>query len=223
METSRSNPIQLSQSLIVGITLALVGGFLDAYTYILKGGVFANAQTGNIVLLGINLAEANFTMALTFVFPILAFVLGVIIVEIIKKKYRFNNNIHWRQIIIAFEILVLVGIGFITDSKHDIIVNVAISFVCSMQVQSFRLLNGNTFATTMCTGNLRSAAEQLFRYSITHDKTARNSALNYLVIIVFFIIGALCGTIASLQIGAASIWICCGALVLVFFTMFIRK
>ena len=36
--------------------LAGVGGFLDAYTFVGYHGVFANAQTGNIVLLGVGAA-----------------------------------------------------------------------------------------------------------------------------------------------------------------------
>ena len=47
----------------VAAVLALVGGFLDIYTYLLRGGVFANAQTGNIVLLAANLAETNWSRA----------------------------------------------------------------------------------------------------------------------------------------------------------------
>ncbi len=48
---------QPSESLILGLFLAFVGGFLDAYTYVARDHVFANAQTGNIVLLGINIME----------------------------------------------------------------------------------------------------------------------------------------------------------------------
>ena len=36
--------IQLSESFSVAIVLAIAGGFLDAYTFICRGGVFANAQ-----------------------------------------------------------------------------------------------------------------------------------------------------------------------------------
>ena len=43
-----------SESYTVGIILAFVGGFLDIYTYVSRGGVFANAQTGNMVLLAIH-------------------------------------------------------------------------------------------------------------------------------------------------------------------------
>ena len=50
---------QRSESYLVGAVLAVAGGFLDAYTYICRGHVFANAQTGNIVLLGVNLAAGE--------------------------------------------------------------------------------------------------------------------------------------------------------------------
>ena len=39
-----------SESYLVGVLLAIAGGYLDVYTYICRGGVFANAQTGNIVV-----------------------------------------------------------------------------------------------------------------------------------------------------------------------------
>ena len=48
---------EISEHYITGIILSVVGGFLDAYTYIARGGVFANAQTGNIVLFGIECAH----------------------------------------------------------------------------------------------------------------------------------------------------------------------
>ena len=41
---------QMSETFRVGALLACVGGFLDAYTFLCRGGVFANAQTGNLAL-----------------------------------------------------------------------------------------------------------------------------------------------------------------------------
>ncbi|MEF9840560.1 MAG: DUF1275 family protein, partial [Lachnospiraceae bacterium] len=40
---------RISETFLIGAILAMVGGFLDAYTYLCRGGVFANAQTGNLV------------------------------------------------------------------------------------------------------------------------------------------------------------------------------
>ena len=61
-------PRQMSESLLVGLLLAFSGGLMDAYTYVFRGGVFANAQTGNLILLGINLFDGSFHNA-----PVLAF------------------------------------------------------------------------------------------------------------------------------------------------------
>ena len=41
---------QMSESIRLGMLLAISGGFMDAYSYIERGHVFANAQKGNILL-----------------------------------------------------------------------------------------------------------------------------------------------------------------------------
>ena len=46
----------VSETVPFCMLLAIVGGFLDAYTFVGRGGVFCNAQTGNIVLLGVYLS-----------------------------------------------------------------------------------------------------------------------------------------------------------------------
>ena len=63
----------MSESILLRILLATAGGFFDAYTYVCRGEVFANAQTGNIVLLGIHLANFDFMQAVRYLIPILAF------------------------------------------------------------------------------------------------------------------------------------------------------
>ncbi len=61
---------QMSETFLIGAILAVVGGYLDAYTLRCRGHVFANAQTGNIVLLGVKAAErewpAHFIMPSRF-------------------------------------------------------------------------------------------------------------------------------------------------------------
>ena len=47
---------QMSDSMLTAFFIILSGGLQDAYTYCCRGKVFANAQTGNIVLLGMRLA-----------------------------------------------------------------------------------------------------------------------------------------------------------------------
>ena len=68
---------QMSESIKLGVILAIAGGFMDAYSYMCRGKVFANAQTGNILLLGINISERNWQMALRYLVPVLAFAIGI--------------------------------------------------------------------------------------------------------------------------------------------------
>ena len=39
--------------------LIAVAGFFGAFTYLLRGNVFCNAQTGNVVLMGLALGKGN--------------------------------------------------------------------------------------------------------------------------------------------------------------------
>ena len=201
---------QMSENFILGIMLALTGGFLDAYTYITRGGVFANAQTGNIVLMGINIAKGDFDRVLHYVVPILAFALGILLSEIIKATLKKSRHMHWRQIIVLAEIIILAVCGFIPSGKGNTFVNVMVSFVCSLQVETFRVINGNTVATTMCTGNLRSGTELLFLGIKKKDKKIN----------LFFALGAIAGAIATKFLDIKSIFIASVLLVIPFIRMF---
>lgn len=211
---------QMSENFILGITLALTGGFLDAYTYITRGGVFANAQTGNIVLMGINLAKGDFERVIHFIVPILAFALGILIAEIIKATLKKSQHMHWRQIIVLAEIVILVICGFIPSGKGNTFVNVMVSFVCSLQVESFRVINGNTVATTMCTGNLRSGTELLFLGINKKDKKIALRSLTYYGINLFFVLGAIIGAVSTNYFDIKSIFIASAVLVIPFIMMF---
>ena len=65
------------QSVYVFLSLAAVGGFLEAYTYLLHGGVFCNAQTGNLVLLALALFGGRFASAAHYLFSILAYLIRI--------------------------------------------------------------------------------------------------------------------------------------------------
>ena len=80
---------------------------MDAYSYICRGNVFANAQTGNILLFGVNLSTGNFSLAIRYLFPVIAFTLGIAIAEIIRHKFENNERFHWRQFVILSEVLIL--------------------------------------------------------------------------------------------------------------------
>lgn len=178
----------------MGALLALSGGILDAYTYLARGGVFAFAQTGNLVLLGIRIARREYAEICCYLIPVLAFTGGVLLTEAIRHRFREHPRFAWRQAALAAEAAILAAVAFFpAGGGADTAANVAVSLACGIQVESFRKMVGAAYATTMCTGNLRSAAELLFRFWITKDPEERRQSLRFYGVVGIFLGGAVLG------------------------------
>ena len=141
--------IRIEESLGLALLLAVVGGFLDAYTFIGRGGVFANAQTGNIVLLGIYASKGEWQQVIRVILPISAFIVGVLASEMIKHLDTRGKIRGWAEGVLLLEILVLFAVGFIPQTVPNIIVTVTIAFIASVQVSSFRKLVDSPYSSTM--------------------------------------------------------------------------
>ena len=180
---------QMSESFLTAAFLSVSGGLQDAYTYIFRGKVFANAQTGNIVLLSQSIIDKDFVRAIHYLVPLLFFALGIAIAECIHIKFQRIQHIHWRQLVLVLEILLLLVVGFL-PTRLNLLANAMVSFSCAMQVQSFRKVNGYAFASTMCIGNIRSGTDALCAFIRTRDKNTLRKSLCYWGIILLFAIGA---------------------------------
>lgn len=211
--------IQTSETIRLGIILALSGGFMDAYSYICRGQVFANAQTGNMLLFGVHLSSGDWQAALRYAMPVLAFAAGIAIAAMVRFKMKDKSLIHWRQITVFFEAVILLGVAFIPLS-HNLLANSLTSFACGMQVESFRKIHGNGIATTMCIGNLRNATQNLCQYVEKHDKKSLKKSILYYGIIAFFVLGAILGNIVIGYLEAKAIMVCSVLLGLAFIIMF---
>lgn len=183
---------QASESLFLVILLTLSGGFMDSYSYLCRGQVFANAQTGNILLFGVSLSTGDFASALRYLFPVLAFAFGIAAAELARQHFNNTKHIHWHQIVLATEAAFLIVVAFLPQDIN-LLANSLISFACGAQVQSFRQINGSRIATTMCIGNLRAATQAFCDYGFTKNKRAIEEGFLYFGIIGIFIIGAIIG------------------------------
>ena len=213
---------QMSEAFICSAFLALSGGFQDAYTYNTRNEVFSNAQTGNVVLMSQNFMTGKWEAGLKYLFPLFAFALGVLIAEQIQHKYKYAKRLHWRQGILGAEIIILFIVGFIPQ-RGNMIATVLVSFACAMQVQSFRKVNGFSYASTMCIGNLRSGTENLHHYLHTKERKFLDSSLLYYGIIICFIIGAVIGNAVVRILHEKAILGCSFLLFVAFLIMFIDR
>ena len=97
---------------------------------------------------------------------------------------------------------------------------VLVSFSCAMQVQTFRKVNGHSYASTMCIGNLRSGTAALSVYLREKKPEQLEMSLYYFGVILFFAVGAGIGGILSVHLGFRSIWVSSGLLLISFLLMF---
>ena len=214
--------MQRSDSFLLSALLSFSGGLQDAYTYMVRGKVFANAQTGNVVLMSQNLMRGQWILSLYYLCPLLSFALGVFVAERIENRFKENRPLHWRQIILLIEMAVLALVGLLSN-RFDMVANMLVSFSCAMQVQSFRKVQGYGYASTMCIGNIRSGTESLSQYFRSRDKMALRKALNLFGIILIFAIGAGIGGILSGVFGIRTIWISVAFLFIVTIMMIKEK
>lgn len=127
---------QMSESIELGIVLAASGGFMDAYSYIMRDHVFANAQTGNMLLLGVSISERNWPEVVRYLFPVLAFAAGIMLADLVRFRMDERKRLHWRQISVLLEAIVLAGVCFIPVSLN-LLANSLTSLACGIQVESF--------------------------------------------------------------------------------------
>lgn len=213
---------QMSDAFFNSAFLALSGGFQDAYTYNTRDEVFSNAQTGNVVLMSQHFMSGEWMAGLRYLFPIVAFAVGVFLAERIQAHFRYAKRLHWRQSILLMEIGLLFLVGFI-PVKFNMVATFLVSMACAMQVQAFRKVSGYSYASTMCIGNLRGGTAAFSVYLREKKPEQLRQSLYYFGVILFFAVGAGIGGNLSAKYGVQMIWFSCGLLFVSFLMMFLRN
>lgn len=184
-----------------------VAGFFGAYTFLLRGNVFCNAQTGNVVLMGMALGEAKWSEALYYLIPISAYLMGAVVSELLPNPIKRHLPMRWDTLLIVIEMLVVAGLGFVPDSAPVQISQVAINFIASMQYNTFRQAEGIPMATTFCTNQLRQVGVGFAKAVRKGDREGLHRALFFLGMLGCFFGGGVLSTVACHLVEAPAIWL----------------
>lgn len=174
------------------------------------------------MLLSTALFQREWLTVVKYLIPVIAFLIGTAFAEGVHIRLKCYERIHWRQIILLCEILLLFIVGFLPPVAEPL-ANALVSFVCAMQVQTFHKVRGHAYASTMCIGNLRAGTEALCAYLRVRDKEILRKALTYFGVILVFGIGAGLGSILTVALGYKAIWLCCLLLSVSFGMMFVPE
>lgn len=195
---------QHSDSLIIAAILFFFGGFQNAYTYINCGKVFANLQTGNLVLMAINLADRNFPLVIRYLVPLTSFWLGCFIGSIVDIKCKQNFKIHWRTIVLSIEVICVVIAGALPES-YDLASAAIVTFNSALSLQGFKTVDNRSLPTTMMIGNMRKAIEYITRYLLLHKKEDMQEFRIVFWLLVVFLLGAIVGAKLSVYFASRTI------------------
>ena len=201
-----------ARSLWFALLLTLANGFLDAHTYLARGGVFANVQTANVIFGAIDTSKREWTLALAHVWPLLAFIAGVGLASHIKsgRADRFvARPLVWTM---AVQVVALAVIGFVPPSVPHSYVTVPISFLAAMQIGLFRNVGELVYLPVATTGNLMRFVEAGYDGFVEKHAESRRAFGVYGTLIVAFAAGALIGAFASRAWGVHAIWLAAGML-----------
>ena len=93
--------------------LIFAAGMMGAYTFNLRGGVFCNAQTANVVLMALAFGKGEIANGVYYLIPISAYIAGAAISEILPRRVRKIHFLRWDTYLVGFEMLILFLIGFL--------------------------------------------------------------------------------------------------------------
>jgi uncharacterized membrane protein YoaK (UPF0700 family) len=192
----------LSGMFAVASIFAIVGGYLDAYSYLARGHVFANAQTGNVVLFGVRAAAGNWTSACKTLPSIFAFMCGVAVARLLRvrpQKQTFRPTLICQ----ALELLVLLVLLFFGRFVADSYAVLLIAFSAALQNTSHSNIGPFQFNSAMTTSNLLNAVSGWVQLALGEtDPTLRGKAIVGSIILLCFASGALLGGACTLQLPA---------------------
>lgn len=206
------NDTERTRSLWFALLLTLANGFLDAYTYIARGGVFANVQTANVIFGAIDTSKRQWASALAHVWPLLAFIAGVALASHIKSGRAARavpRPLVWTM---AIQAVTLALIGFVPASVPHSYVTVPISFLAAVQIGLFRNIGDLVYLPVATTGNLMRFVEAGYDGFVEKRAPSRQAFGVYGALILAFAVGALIGAIASRAWGVHAIWLPAGFL-----------
>jgi uncharacterized membrane protein YoaK (UPF0700 family) len=201
-----------AHSLRLSALLTLTGGFLDGFTYVGHGGVFANAQSGNIVLLGVFAVERHWRAAVAHLPPLVAFVLGVLVAESLMRPRGTRTVRRPDRVAIAAEIAVLLVVGALPRGTVGLLIVLLVAFAAAVQNSTFDTLREWSFNSTMTTGNLRTATRAAYRSRVLREHGAGRQARSFAVICLAFLCGAALGGLTTGWWGNHAAWVAAGLL-----------
>jgi len=173
---------------LIAQLMAMTSGGIDAYSYLTHGHVFASMQTGNLILLGVNIIDGKFSVILNYLLPILTYCIAAAITKWFQLHFPKEARVDRQSLILTFELFVFLIVAIISDIVPLDVTILMISFAISAQFVEFSSLHGMPVNTLMMSGNIKKVGMLTVDGVINKKpKSIRRAKRSLLLILAFFI------------------------------------
>jgi uncharacterized membrane protein YoaK (UPF0700 family) len=191
-------------SLTTGSVLMLATGFVDAYTFLQHGHVFAQAMTGNLVLIAIGAFDPAVVAFWRPLVPYAAFMVGV---AVVWGWSRRRGTPAPQLTTLGLLVGVLVVVGFVRAGTLSVVVTAVIAFAAGMQIAAFRDVGRAAFTTTVMTTNSMKTVNAALTALTSADVEDRAVARSYATALGGFVAGAFLGAFLATRWGERAAWV----------------
>ena len=174
------------QSKRLALFLTFCAGYVDAYTFIVRGNTLVAGQTGNVVFLSVGLIQQNVSDASAKVMTLLSFMMGVFLLTLYKEKLRIVK----KPILSLIPLAVLSTIiGFVPLSVDNIYLVPPLAFCMGLVTTAFGEVSGIAYNNAFMTGNIKRTMLAFGDYFRTKHTPFLREALIFVSLLTSFVLG----------------------------------
>lgn len=203
--------------LYIFLLLVFIGGFLGGFVHEFRGGVFSNAQTGNVIRLGIALCNDEWQTAAHCAISFCAYVTGAFLCELAIGKRLSVGPLRWETIFTGLATLTLCVLSLVPDSASFILTQIPVNFIAVMQYNTFRKVDIERLppehrkidqvgmSTTFCTNHVRNIGVSLEKLAQTGEPIYARQAAAHFGMVLSFGLGVVSSVLLGRRFGARSL------------------
>ncbi len=176
------------QSKRLALFLTFCAGYVDAYTFIVRGNTLVAGQTGNVVFLSVGLIQHNVSDASAKVMTLLSFMMGVFLLTLYKEKLRIVKKPILSLIPLAVLSLI---IGFVPQTVDNIYLVPPLAFCMGLVTTAFGEVSGIAYNNAFMTGNIKRTMLAFGDYFRTKHTPFLREGLIFVSLLSSFVFGVI--------------------------------
>ena len=190
--------------MLVHFAASMIGGFWGGYTIFNHMDIFANAQTGNLIKMVLEMCQGDLTFVGFMFVSFLIYCGGNVFYVLVRRR----ANISMKIVSLICSCVAVIIIGAVPFIRNSVFACYPIVFVAPIQWNAFKIAGGNSSSTIFSSNNVRQAAILTTNFALTKDRKTGGRAAFYWLTLLSFHIGVAFSCLTSLFAGTLGIWFC---------------